>query len=153
LRTIGFTLSLAPRAQGDPGRYLDMKKINIIITVIFAIMLLSGCSSTKVKYLAPDEFMARARTIDSSASTERFVGTGLGRVYYEYSNFITLAGFLKISDKPKRILYWTDLEKVPPAFIEKLTAQKKEYYELLEEHKNKEITNQVTLRDDPHGQS
>lgn len=102
---------------------------------LFATMFLAGCSNTRVKYLAPDEFMARARTIDSSASSERFVGTGLNRIYYEYSNFITVAGFLRISDKPKRTLYWTDLDKVPPVFIERLTTQKKEYYELLEEHK------------------
>ena len=114
-----------------------MKKINIFTTALFAIMLLAGCSSTKVKYLTPDEFMARARTIDSSASSERFVGTGLDRIYYECSNFITLANFLKISDSPSRILYWTDLEEVPTSFIEKLTAEKTEYYKLIEENKNK----------------
>ena len=108
------------------------------MAILSAAALLAGCSSTKVKYLTPDEFMARARTIDSSASSERFVGTGLDRIYYEYSNYITLTGFLKISDKPNRTLYWTDLDKVPQSFIDKLTAEKREYFKPIEEYKNRD---------------
>lgn len=115
------------------------RNLTLIATAILAASLsaalLSGCASTKIKHISPAEFMARAQTIDSSASSERFVGTGTNRIYYEYTNYITLAGFLKLSDKPTTTLYWTELDQIPASFIQQLSIDKTKYYQHLEQYK------------------
>lgn len=85
-----------------------MKMKKIAITILF-MGLVAGCASTRIKHLGWEEFLGTAKLIEqpNSALWVSYLGISRNRVYLEYQDMLTLSG------KPKTVVYWTELDKLP----------------------------------------
>ena len=101
------------------------KKLKSYITLLaLGAVFCTGCSSTSIKYLPPNEFMKQA-TMLQSVSSSTYIGAGRHRIYLEQENYITFAKFLGFTEKPNYTIYYTDLDKIPLDFFKKLQKRKK----------------------------
>jgi len=112
-----------------------MKQILNIITAIILVSFVAGCAGTKVTYLEPEKFMEKAKAFDTSVTTTTYLGTSQDRIYYEFCDYVTITDIFKISDKPKRTIYWTELEKISQENIDQLNSRKREKEQLKENSK------------------
>ncbi len=93
------------------------------IISIFAVMLtfsmglfVSGCASIKIKHLSANDFLAQAKQIEAmnSASWTTYIGASATRAYLEYGDVFGSTA------KSRTIVYWTELEGLPPDVRQKL---------------------------------
>ncbi len=86
--------------------------------LLIAVGLLAGCASTRLKHLAPDEFLETAKLIEqpNSALWVRYVGISYTRAYLEYQDMLTLSG------QPKTVVFWTNLHDLPEDISQKMRA-------------------------------
>lgn len=90
-----------------------MQKITKPIMCIFlglAFGLVTGCANTGIKHVSPERFITEVETMEpvNSASGTFYIGTSPTRAYVERT------GLYKLFRLHKAIVYWTELEGLPP---------------------------------------
>lgn len=93
------------------------KRLPFIALLVFSPLFLTfGCAGTTMKQVSANDFLARAKRIEAmnSASWTTYIGASATRVYLEYGDM------LGSSSKPRTIVYWTELEALPPDIRRKL---------------------------------
>ena len=97
------------------------------IIIVAVCLILQGCAKTRIEYLEPEDFMSRARTMYSSASTEFYVGHSATRAYFEEQSFVF---------QTECTLYWTEVDALPDGFLENLESEREKYLKHIENIKN-----------------
>ena len=72
--------------------------------------LMAGCANTGIKHVSAEEFIQQAKTLEqmNSASGTFYIGASPTRVYVERT------GLYRLFRCHKAIVYWTELESLPP---------------------------------------
>ena len=85
---------------------------------MLGVLLLAGCTSTRIRHVDADEFVESAKVIEqmNSAMWMTYVGTSGSRAYLEFQDMLTLTG------KPKTVVIWTELHDLPKGLAERLRA-------------------------------
>ncbi len=63
-------------------------------------------------------------TILQTAHSSIYLGTGRNRIYLEQETYITFAGILGFTEKPNITVYYTELNKIPLDFYQKMQMGK-----------------------------
>ena len=90
-----------------------MKRIRVPIAFVlagFSLGLVAGCANTGIRHVSADEFIRQARTVEqmNSASGTFYIGASPTRAYVERT------GLYRIFRCHKAIVYWTELDGLPP---------------------------------------
>lgn len=92
----------------------------VLVSVLTGCILafVAGCANTGIKHVSPDEFLRQARTMEqlNSASGTVYIGTSPTRAYVERT------GLYRVLRCHKAMVYWTELEGLPPDIRGQLKA-------------------------------
>ena len=99
-------------------------EILILLSILMASLIFSGCASTKVEYLKPESFMEMAKRWPTSAHGYSYIGASRKKIYIEFETVLTSTAFLGLSNRPAYTIYWTAVEKIPKEFVDSLEKQK-----------------------------
>ena len=90
------------------------------VALLAAVMaaMLSGCATNRLKHLDGETFVKQAEQIEEihSAHWTRYIGVSGTRAYLESGDMFGLLG------RPRTIVYWTELDGLPPSLVERLRA-------------------------------
>lgn len=94
-----------------------MKNSAILAAAALAAFV-TGCAGTSIRHLPGDEWVTQAQRIETfnSASWATYVGATTQRAYLEYGDVLVLFG------KSRTIVYWTELDALPPLLAARLRA-------------------------------
>ena len=125
-----------------------MKKLAIpavCILVGFAFGLVTGCANTGIKHVSPERFISEAKTMEqiNSASGTFYVGTSPTRAYVERT------GLYKLFRLHKAMVYWTELEGLPPEIRNQLKEDQIPWTPWHEKYKKEDIGIGLPIAEEP----
>ena len=80
--------------------------------------MLNGCATNRLKHLDAETSVKQAEQLEEmhSAHWTCDIGVSGTRAYLEYGDVFGLCG------RPRTIVYWTELDGLPPSFPDRLRA-------------------------------
>jgi hypothetical protein len=90
------------------------------LTIIALAAVATGCASTGIKHVGPDEFIREAKTMEccNSASGTFYLGASPTRAYVERTGLYRLIRF------HDAMVYWTELDGLPEEIADVIRAGK-----------------------------